>query len=173
MWWPANTAEGWAGGSATTFVRFSHPAPSHRPTPLSGPGRVMQGTLTFTVCVADLAAHHVPLTEGIGRRTEGRGRVRAVGPTHQSPDISATASAERTSSSEQAWGPPRALGRLRATHASPDDAALQSRSPWRRAAGPHEAEHLGQPDPLLGAGLLPLTPSCLQPLVCPAAEQAA
>lgn len=24
----------------------------------------MQGTLTFTVCVADLAAHHVPLTEG-------------------------------------------------------------------------------------------------------------
>lgn len=30
---------GWAGGSATTFVRFSHPAPSQRPTPLPGPGR--------------------------------------------------------------------------------------------------------------------------------------
>lgn len=133
----------------------------------------MQGTLTFTVCVADLAAHHVPLTEGIGRRTEGRGRVRAVGPTHQSPDISAAASAEQTGLSQQAWGPPQALGRLQATRASPDDPALQSRSPWRRAAGPHEAEHLGQPDPLLGAGLLPLTPSCLQPLVCPAAERAA
>lgn len=51
------------------------------------------GALTFMVCVADLAAHHVPSTEDTRRRTEGRGHVRAVGPSHQSPDISTAASA--------------------------------------------------------------------------------
>ena len=45
------------------------------------------------VCVAGLAAHHVPLTEDTGRGTEGRGRVRAVGPSFQSPDVPTVASA--------------------------------------------------------------------------------
>lgn len=95
----------------------------------AGPGRGMQGSLTSMVCVADLAAHHVPLTEDTGRGMEGRRRVRDVGPSPQSPDISTVASAERTGSSEQAWGLSRALGRLQATRTSPNDAALGTHNP--------------------------------------------
>ena len=59
----------------------------------AGPGRGTQGGLISMVCVAGLAAHHVPLTEDTGRGTEGRGRVRAVGPSFQSPDVPTVASA--------------------------------------------------------------------------------
>ena len=59
---------------------------------MPGPRQAMRGALTFMVCVADLAAHHVPLTEDTRCRTEGRGHVRAMGPS-QSPDISTAASA--------------------------------------------------------------------------------
>lgn len=75
--------------------------------------------------------------------------MRRAGPTHQSPDISAAASAEQTGLSQQAWGPPQALGET-AGYALAQTTQHCSPGPLEKGRRGHEPRTQGNRGPLTG-----------------------